>query len=104
MAKPEHVRLALDAWGIVTPNDAVANGTKVTSEDEGVPFPSGSVSAEDGTGRADLPETKAVLSKTISCPANPSAPWNELHDIWRAEFLPIQTIYRKLKDEVLGKG
>lgn len=51
---------------------------------------------------ADLPETKAVLGVTIKCPANTSAPWNELGEIHKADFLPIQTTYRKLKAEVLG--
>jgi len=51
---------------------------------------------------ADLPETKAVLGVAIRCPENSSAPWGELGEIHKAEFLPIQATYRKLKTEVLG--
>jgi hypothetical protein len=51
---------------------------------------------------ADLPETKAILGVTIPCPAEPNAPWNELGPIHKAHFVPIQTVYRKLKNEVLG--
>lgn len=50
---------------------------------------------------ASLPEAKAVLGLTIRCPANPTA-WNELAEICKADFLPLQATYRKLKAEVLG--
>src|SRR5437660_674502 len=35
---------------------------------------------------ADLPETKTVFGVTIGCPANPSAPWNELRAIHDKPF------------------
>jgi hypothetical protein len=50
---------------------------------------------------ADLPETNALLGMTISCPANTSASWSELGEIYKADFLPVQNTYRTLKNEVL---
>ena len=50
----------------------------------------------------DLPETKAVLEVAIPCSAVDSPPWPELQGIHKKHFLPIQTVYRKLKAEVMG--
>ena len=52
---------------------------------------------------ADLPESKVVLGVAIPTPANLSASWDELGEIWKTKFLPIQATYRKVKGEVLGK-